>query len=154
MFKLDLNLNWNHSNGNWKKKLLLQWAWSTVPVRPAWLGVPSPLGLSAQGRGAGELAPMASAYVGLAKSDRLAVRCLGGGSPRARQWGLEPIWVWWRGGGSPEQWFPRRCDSVKGDNRWARGRRVTDCSGLVGESPWTSTELVEAAVWPEDDEQW
>jgi hypothetical protein len=67
---------------------LFNWAQPTVLVRPARLGVLDPLGLSAHGRGAGELAPMApvdSAYQFTAMASDLVAG--GGGYSKTRSRG-------------------------------------------------------------------
>jgi hypothetical protein len=69
---------------------LFNWAQPTVLVRPARLGVLDPLGLSAHGRGAGELAPMApvdSAYRFTAMASDLVAG--GGGYSKTRSRGTD-----------------------------------------------------------------
>jgi hypothetical protein len=68
--------------------VLFNWARPTMPVRPARLGVPGPLGLSAQGRGAEELAPMAPRWLRRPIFGESAARGGGGGGREAPR-GLE-----------------------------------------------------------------
>jgi hypothetical protein len=66
---------------------LFNWARPTVPVRPARLEVTGPLGLSAQGQGAGELAPMATGRRCWLVSSEPAARG-GWGAGQEAPWGL------------------------------------------------------------------